>query len=146
MDDAVDQYLAASQVNDIDGLVHTLAPDAELVSPLSGRMVFRGREDVRAVLTVIYGSLNHVRWKHKISDSKMHVITGEAQIGPLLLEDAMAIELDSTGHIHRIKPHLRPWLAITLLAIKVAPQICRHPRVIRRALRTRQVPASTDPT
>jgi hypothetical protein len=39
VDDAVARYRTASETNDIDGLIATLAPDAELVSPLSGRLV-----------------------------------------------------------------------------------------------------------
>jgi hypothetical protein len=30
-------------------LVETLAPDAEVISPISGRMVFRGHDDWRAL-------------------------------------------------------------------------------------------------
>jgi len=43
VDDAVARYRAASEANDIGALLETLAPDVELVSPLSGRLVFRGR-------------------------------------------------------------------------------------------------------
>ena len=50
MDDAVARYRTASETNDIDGLIATLAPDAELLSPLSGRLVFRGREDLRILI------------------------------------------------------------------------------------------------
>src|SRR5205823_8640568 len=57
VDDAIARYRAASEANDIDALMDTLAPDAELISPLSGRMVFRGHDDIRALLTAVYGSL-----------------------------------------------------------------------------------------
>ena len=38
MDDAVARYRTASEENDIDALMTALAPDAELVSPLSARL------------------------------------------------------------------------------------------------------------
>ena len=41
MDDAVARYRTASEANDINGLIATLTPDVQLVSPLSGRLVFR---------------------------------------------------------------------------------------------------------
>jgi hypothetical protein len=44
--DAVAAFCQATRVNDIDQIVSTLAPNAELLSPLSGRMVFRGRGDL----------------------------------------------------------------------------------------------------
>lgn len=52
---AVARYRFASEQNDIEDLVQALAPEAELISPLSGRMVFGGREDLRILLGAVYG-------------------------------------------------------------------------------------------
>src|SRR5207245_10771811 len=60
---AIADYRVASEANDIDALIDTLAPDAELVSPLSARLVFRGREDLRALLGAVYGSVRRLRWR-----------------------------------------------------------------------------------
>lgn len=54
MDDAVSRYLVASETGDIEGVMETLAPDAEVVSPISGRMTFSGERDVRTVLSAVY--------------------------------------------------------------------------------------------
>lgn len=89
--DALDRYLAASSANDIDALMGTLAPDAEVFSPISGRMVFRGHDDLR--------------------------------------------ELADDGRIKTIRPHLRPWLALTLFALVLGPKVARHPGIVLRALR-----------
>lgn len=45
----------------------------------------------------------------------------------------MVLEL-SDGLITRIRPHLRPWLALTVLALVLGPKVGRHPGVVRRAL------------
>ncbi|MCU1647666.1 MAG: hypothetical protein JWN03_7941, partial [Nocardia sp.] len=47
----------------------------------------------------------------------MNVVLGVAKIGPLHITDAMVVELDDSGLITRITPHLRPWLGLTLVAI-----------------------------
>jgi len=47
----------------------------------------------------------------------------------------MVLELDDQGRIRRIRPHLRPWLSLTLLALVLGPKMGRHPGVIRRALK-----------
>ncbi|HKI67797.1 MAG TPA: hypothetical protein VJ989_11075 [Solirubrobacterales bacterium] len=52
------------------------------------------------------------------------------------MSDAMAFDLAEDGRIRRIRPHLRPWLATTLFALLLSPQVGRHPGVVRRALRT----------
>jgi hypothetical protein len=50
-----------------------------------------------------------------------------------------------------IRPHLRPWLALTVFAIKLGPKVARHPGVVMRALRqgfsgSTMVPYPKDPT
>ncbi len=135
MDDAIARYRAATEANDIEAVMTTLAPDAELVSPISGRMVFRGREDLRILLTAIYGSMTELRWRQEVGDGTVRVVTGEASVGPVKLGDAMVFELADDGRIQRIRPHLRPWLALTIFALKLGPKVGRHPGLVRRALR-----------
>ena len=135
MDDAVSRYRASSEAGDIDGLMATLGPNPELVSPISGRMVFRGRDDLRVLLTAVYGSMTGLRWHDEVGDGRVRVITGDASVGPFKLGDAMVLELGEDGRIQRIRPHLRPWLALTLLALVLGPKVGRHPGVVRRALR-----------
>ena len=129
------RYRAASEADDIDGMMETLAPDAELVSPLSGRMVFRGQTDLRVLLTAVYGSMTGLRWREEVGEGDVRVVVGDAAVGPLKIGDAMVFELAADGRIRRIRPHLRPWLALTLLALKLGPKMGRHPGVLRRALR-----------
>jgi hypothetical protein len=138
VDDAVVRYRAASEANDIDGLMETLAPDVELVSPISGRMVFRGTDDLRVLLTAVYGSMTGLRWREEVGNGTVRVVIGDGKVGPLKLGDAMVFELAHDGRIQRIRPHLRPWLALTLLALKLGPKVGRHPGVVLRALITKR--------
>jgi hypothetical protein len=135
VDDAVARYRAASEANDIDALMQTLSPDAELVSPLSGRMVFRGHDDLRVLLSAIYGGMRGLRWRKEVGDETTRVVIGDGSIGPLRIGDAMVCELAQDGRIRRIRPYLRPWLALTLLALVLGPKIGRHPAILMRALR-----------
>lgn len=135
MDDAVARYRTASEANDIDALISSLAVDAELVSPLSGRMVFRGRDDLRTLLAAIYGTLGSLRWSEEIGNGSQRVMIGEARVGWVRLSDAMVFDVGPEGLITRIRPHLRPWLALSFLAVKLLPKMVRHPAMIVRALR-----------
>jgi SnoaL-like domain len=135
MTDAVSTYCAASEAADIDAMMGTLAPDAELVSPISGRMVFRGHDDLRILLTAVYGSLNGLRWTEAVGQDHVRVAIAEARVGPLRMTDAMVFDLGADGLITRVRPHLRPWLALTLLAAMLGPKVGRHPALVRRALR-----------
>jgi hypothetical protein len=135
VEDAVSRYRAASEANDIDALMQTLAPDVEVVSPISGRMVFSGQDDVRLLLAAVYGSLRGLRWSETVGDGERRVVLGEARVGPVGLTDAMVFELAPDGRIRRISPHLRPWLALTLFAAVLGPRVGRRPGVMWRALR-----------
>ncbi len=99
MSEAVARYRAASEADDIPGMMATLAPDAELISPLSGRMVFRGHDDLRILLTAVYGSMTGLRWREQVGDANMSLILGESRVGP-----AQARRRDGAG-ARRPGPH-----------------------------------------
>jgi SnoaL-like protein len=134
MDEAVSRYRVASEAGDIDALMATLTTDVEIVSPISGRMVFRGQDDVRILLSAVYGTLTDLRWTEDVGDGRRHVVLGEMRVAGVRMTDAMVFELAGDGLIRRVSPHLRPWLALTLFAGLVGPKVARHPSVVRRAL------------
>src|ERR1700752_1130521 len=133
--DAVGEFCDATRANDVDRIVSTLAPDVALLSPLSSRMVFRGRDDLRVLLAAVYGGLSGLTWREVIGEGATRVAVSDGRIAGVTITDAMVLELDDAGLIVRIRPHVRPWLAITLFALALGPKIARHPGVLRRALR-----------
>jgi len=137
VDDAVARYRSASEANDIDALMATLAPDAELFSPVAGRFAFRGERDLRVLLGAVYGSISGLSWREEVGDGALRVVLGDCTIGPFKLGDAMVCELDDDGRIRRITPHLRPWLALSFFALAIGPKMIGHPGVILRAARRR---------
>ena len=134
MDDALSRYCAATEAGDVDGFMATMAPDVEVVSPISGRMVFRGEEDVRFLLSAVYRTLSSLRWLRTVGEGENRVAVGEARILGVGMTDAMVFELAPDGRIRRIGPHLRPWLALTLFALVLGPKVARRPGVVLRAL------------
>ncbi|SER52147.1 SnoaL-like domain-containing protein [Mycobacterium sp. 88mf] len=133
--DSVAAFCDATRTNDLDALVATLAPDAELISPLSGRMVFRGHDDLRQLLAAVYGDLRDLTWDEAIGDGPTRVAISEGRVGGVTITDALVFELDGSGRIRRLRPHLRPWLATTVFAMRLGPKLVRNPGVLRRALR-----------
>lgn len=134
MDDAIARYRAATEACDVAGIAATLAPDVEVVSPISGRMVFRGRADAEFLLAAVYRTLDGLRWTETVGDGERRVVVGEARLAGVRMTDAMVFDLAPDGRIRRIGPHLRPWLALTLFALALGPQIARRPGVVWRAL------------
>jgi hypothetical protein len=134
MDDAISRYCAATEAGDVDGFMATMAPDVEIVSPISGRMVFRGEDDVRFLLSAVYGTLGELNWTKIVGDGESRVAVGETKIAGIGMTDAMVFELAPDGRIRRISPHLRPWLALSVFALLLGPKVARRPGVVRRAL------------
>ncbi len=137
MQDAIARYRAASEANDIAALMDTLAPDIELVSPISGHMVFRGTDDVRFLLTHVYGCMRALRWSSQLADGASSVLVGGGKVAGFTLTDAMVFDLAPDGRISRIRPHLRPWLALTVFALVLGPKVASRPGVVWRALTAR---------
>jgi hypothetical protein len=135
--DTLAEFRAATEANDLDRFADTLAPDAELVSPLLAHGVIRGKKALRLLFAAVYGSLSELRWTEEIRDGSHGFMIAEARIGPFRIDDAMVFELDSEGRIKRLRPHLRPWLATTWFALAVGAKVARHPGVIWRAMRSR---------
>jgi SnoaL-like domain len=135
VDDAVARFCAASQANDMDALAATFTADVEVPSPLSGHLLFRGRDDVSFLLGRVYETVSHVRWKQPIGEGSTRLAVSEARVAGLRIDDAILFELDDSGLIRRISPHLRPWLATTVFALLVGPKVARRPGVLLRALR-----------
>jgi hypothetical protein len=133
--DSLTRYREASEANDIARLMEATTADVEVVSPISGRMVFKGKEDVEFLLSSVYGMLSDLRWKQEIGEGEHRVLYGEARLGPVRMTDAMVFELAPDGRIRRISPHLRPWLALTVFAMVLGPKVGFRPGVVLRALR-----------
>jgi SnoaL-like domain len=137
VDDAIARYRAASEANDIAALMDTLAPDIEVVSPISGRMVFRGTDDVRFLLAHVYGCMRGLRWSSQLTDGASSVLVGAGKVAGVSLTDAMVFDLAPDGRIARIRPHLRPWLGLTVFALVLGPKVAGRPSAVWRALTAR---------
>jgi limonene-1,2-epoxide hydrolase len=131
--DVIGRFCAATEAGDIDAVIETLASDAELVSPLAGRAVFRGHDDLRALFSALLPTLSGLTWRHQVSNAGTTVAVADARVMGVRIGDAVVIEEDIDGHIRRLTPHVRPWLGLTLLATVLGPKLARHPAVIRRA-------------
>ncbi|WP_410872176.1 nuclear transport factor 2 family protein [Nocardia sp. A7] len=131
--DTVARFRRATTDHDIPALLDTLTEDAELVSPLSGRLVFRGHTDLTPLLTLIYRPGSELRWTDTLGTGNTRVLLGEAKAGPFHMTEALVLDLAPDGRIRRLSPHLRPWLALTAVAIYLGPNLLRYPGAIRRA-------------
>jgi hypothetical protein len=133
--DALAEYRAASESNDLDRFMTALAPDAALVSPLLAHGVIRGKDDLRILFSAVYSSLSGLRWEESIREGNRALMIAHARIGPFKIDDAMLIDLAPDGRIQLLRAHLRPWVATTWFALVVGLKVSRHPGLLWRAMR-----------
>ena len=137
-EDVVTHFLAGVAAGDTDAVIDTMAADAELVTPLSNRVVVRGRDDLRVFFTAFLPVLSkELQWGARVGGGKTTVALAVARIGGVRVQDAMLIEQDEDGRIRRLTPHIRPWLGLTVSALVLGPKLIRHPGLIRRAMSRR---------
>lgn len=130
------RFRAVTEAGDVDGLMPLIHPDADLVSPIFGRLVIRGQRDLGTLFRAVYSSVD-IAWKDQVADERLALLRGETRIAGVRVDDAMVLELGPDGLIHRIRPHLRPWLGLTAFALIVGSKLARHPGFFVRALRPR---------
>jgi hypothetical protein len=135
MSDVIGQFRTATEAGDIAGFMGLIDPEAELISPIFGRLVIRGERDLRTLFTAVYGSVKELRWVDQVGDERLVLLRGEARIGPARLDDAMVLELGADGRIRRIRPHFRPLLGIAMFTLVVGLKLVRHPALFVRATR-----------
>ena len=136
MPDAVERYCSAVAAGDMAAMAEVLSPQVELPSPVIGRALFRGRDDVVTLLGAVYGVLRDVRWEPPVGSGRQRLAVAEARVAGMRIGDAMVFELDEDGRIERIRPHLRPLLAMAVFFLRLGPAIARQPAVLARALRS----------
>jgi len=131
----VPDFCAAAGRHDVDAMLDTLAPGATLTSPLVGGAVFSGSADLKLLLGAVYGALRDLRWDEPIGVGRRRLVISVGRIGRVEIIDALVVDLDETGRITGLFPHLRPWVGATVLAARLAPTLVRHPAMLRRAQR-----------
>lgn len=123
-------YRRASEAHDIDALLETLAPGVILRSPISDRVEFHGRDEIRELLGSVFATITDIRYFADIGDDRTRALFYRASVDGQQLEEAARIELDDLGRITVITLFFRPLPGLTTLAAALVPRLARrHGRI-----------------
>lgn len=126
MSDSVAAWRAAAEAGDARAAAAALAADVELVSPLTDRFVFRGRDELEELLTSVFEIFTGIRFSAEHRDGDRVALFAAGRVGALRLEEAQQLELDAEGRIRRLSIAMRPLPALTAFQRALGPRVARR--------------------
>jgi SnoaL-like domain len=101
-------FRAAMEAGDVDAVVAAFAPDAVFRSPVTGRLVFQGHEQIGALTAVVLDVFDDFRYTGEIRDGDTAVLLAKARIGGEDIEMVDSLRLDPEGKIRELTVFFRP--------------------------------------
>lgn len=129
-EDVIDRFRRAMETHDLDGLLSTLSPDVTFHSPITSRVVFRGRAELRELMEVHFAVVRDVRYR---DDELVYTATVRRQS----VEIVNRLKTDDAGLVCDITAYVRPLPGLTALAAALGPPLAaaRRSRAHARLLR-----------
>ena len=103
-----------------------LAEDVELVSPLTDRFAFRGRDSVAAVLADASTVMDDLEYTETFAAGDRIVLRAEALVRGSRLEELVLLQLDDAGLIAELAVFVRPFTGATALLRALTPLVARR--------------------
>jgi hypothetical protein len=121
---------SAAEDHDVDGVLGTLAPDVVLRSPITDRIVFRGRDEVREVLQAVFSTLTEMHYFADVGDQRTRALFYRAKVGTQPVEEATRLELNDHAEIEEMTIFYRPLPGLASFAAALAPRVAgKHGRL-----------------
>jgi hypothetical protein len=131
--DALERFAKAGETSDVELVVSAYSPDGVLRSPIAGRFVFSGEDDLTTLMSEVYAVVKDTRFLARAVDGRTAMLNASSRVLGLRIEEAFVFELDADGRIESATVHIRPWLGLTVFAVVLGARMARHPGVIWRA-------------
>jgi len=119
------RYRRAAEAHDIEGMLDTLAPDIVLRSPITDRVVFQGRDEIRELLQSVFATIHDIRYFADVGDRRSRALFDRAIVNGQPLEQATRIELDADERIREITLFFRPLPGLATLTAELVPRVAR---------------------
>lgn len=123
--DAVERFREAGKIRDIDLAMTACADDVVLHSPLTDRVTFRGRAEVRRLFEVVYVRFGELRYSGAIGSGRDWALFGSATVGGQRIEETMRLTLDD-GLIAEVTLYIRPLPGLTAVMAALGPPLARR--------------------
>jgi hypothetical protein len=104
----------AMEQGDLEAVREAFAPDAVLRSPLTGRLTFKGREQIGAVMGVVMDVMDDLRYTDQMDCGDRAVLLASARVAGTDIEIVDHLRLNESGKISEMTVFFRPLPAIPI--------------------------------
>jgi len=119
-------WRAAGESGDAAAAGRCLAPDVQMISPLTAAFRFRGPAQVTTVLEAAFEVIDGIRFHTELGDGDTWSLFYHARTGRDALEEAQLLRLDGDGLIREITFFGRPLPALTQVMAGIGPRLLRR--------------------
>ena len=123
----------AMEARDHAAVVQAFAEDAVLLSPITGKLAFEGREQISALTLVLLDVLDDLRYVDELRVRDRAVLVAAARIGRTELQIVDHLRLDDDDRIKEMTVFFRPLPAIALALRALGTGLARRKSAARAA-------------
>ena len=120
------RFRRAEEAHDIEGVLETLAPDVVVRSPITDRVTFQGRDEVRELLRSVFATIDDISYFADVGDARTRALFYRANVNGEPVEEAARIELDDNEQIREIILFFRPLPGLATLTAALGPRVARR--------------------
>lgn len=125
-DESIDRWIHAGETLDVAEAVSVLGDDVRLISPITDRFAFIGRERVATLLTVAFEAVESIRYTDRIVGTDTAALFYEGRVDGVEIGEAQRLRFDDTGRITEITLFVRPLPGLTRLMRRLGPELARR--------------------
>jgi len=131
-----ERFRQAVHAADPDAVAALAAEDVVVHGPVTTRMAFRGRAELRELFAVVMANVDDIRYVEDVGDEHLRILTLEGRRGRARYEEAVLMRLNEDGLISELRIYVRPLPATVAMAAAFAPPLARarHGRLRGRLL------------
>src|ERR1700704_4323203 len=128
------QIRIAMEARDSAAVVDAFAPDAIFRSPFTGRLTFKGRDQIGALVQVVFDVLDDFHYTDELSGRDSAFLVARARVGGTDIEMVDHIRLDEHGKIRELTVFFRPMPAIAVAMRLIGSGLVRPNSRVRAAV------------
>jgi hypothetical protein len=126
-------WRAAGESGDATAAGACLAPEVELISPLTEQFRFHGPAQVIDVLAAAFEVISEINYHTEVGTGETRALFYYGRVGGRPLEEAQLLRLNADGLIRELTLFGRPLPALTDVMAGIGPRLLRRQRQPRLA-------------